>query len=353
MIVLIYIGIILAVIIGAFIIELLIAGLYPWVSVPKQPVERKAGVSAGKTIIRSSARKDVTFQVRGTPVSGWFFPPEGATSPAPCIVMAHGLGGTKNMGLDLYAARFQEAGIAVLAFDYRHTGQSGGEPRQLLWIPFQLEDCAGAVSFARSLEGIDLGRIALWGTSLGGGHAMVTAAGDDKIACVAVQCPWLDGHETAEANLANLSLKFIFRMAGHGQRDLVRSWFGLSPHKIPIIGKPGTIALMADMHAWNVLGEMAPDDYINEACARIGIRMDKYRPINHFNRIKCPVLLQAGDQDFALPPSVLKKAEQRLGDLVRVVHYPITHFDFYQGENFEKAVNDQLAFFKEHLLSKP
>ena len=35
-----------------------------------------------------------------------------------------------------------------------------------------------------------------------------------------------------------------FRMIMHGQRDLVRSWLGLSPHKIPIVGKPGSIALM-------------------------------------------------------------------------------------------------------------
>lgn len=337
----------------AFVVELLVAGLYPWVSVPKQPVERKAGTYAGKTVIRSSARKEVTFHVKGIPVSGWLFPPQGGTSRSPCIVMAHGLGGTKNMGLDLYAARFQESGMAVLAFDYRHTGQSGGEPRQLLWIPYQLEDCAGAVAFARSLEEIDAERIALWGTSLGGGHALVTAAGDDKIVCVSVQCPWLDGHETAEANLTHLSFNHTLRMVGHGQRDLVRSWFGLSPHKIPIFGKPGTIALMADLHAWDVLGEMAPDDYINEACARIAIRMDKYRPINHLSQIKCPVLLQAGDYDFALPPAVLEKAEKFLGDHVRVMHYPITHFDFYQGENFERAVNNQLDFFKEHLLSKP
>ena len=29
---------------------------------------------------------------------------------------------------------------------------------------------------------------------------------------------------------------------------------------------------------------------------------------------------------------------------------PIDHFDIYLGEHFEKAVSDQLEFFKKHLL---
>jgi|GEM_PF-1710919 len=29
--------------------------------------------------------------------------------------------------------------------------------------------------------------------------------------------------------------------------------------------------------------------------------------------------------------------------------YPIGHFDIYVGDDFEKGVGDQLAFFKKHL----
>ena len=32
-----------------------------------------------------------------------------------------------------------------------------------------------------------------------------------------------------------------------------------------------------------------------------------------------------------------------------VIYYPIGHFDIYVGENFEKAVSDQLDFFKKYL----
>lgn len=48
------------------------------------------------------------------------------------LVMAHGLGGVRQMRLDAFAERFSSAGYRCLVFDYRHFGASAGEPRQLL-----------------------------------------------------------------------------------------------------------------------------------------------------------------------------------------------------------------------------
>ena len=146
-------------------------------------------------------RLDVTFAVDGTPLKAWLYLPEDTSTPAPCIVMAHGLGGIRKMGLAKYAARFQGAGFAVLAFDYRFWGDSGGEPHGLIWIPNQLEDYAAAVAYARSRQEIDPARIALWGTSFSGGHVVVTAAEDQQIACIVAQCPGLDGHESMRNGL--------------------------------------------------------------------------------------------------------------------------------------------------------
>jgi len=352
MVVVIYLGIILAAIIAAFIIELMIVALYPNVSVPEQHLEKIPGLSQAMKINRFEMREDVNFNVNGATVRGWLFLPVGLSLRVPCIIMGHGFGGTKNMGLDSYATRFQEAGIAVLAFDYRCMGESDGDPRQLVWIPYQLEDYAAAIEYARSLKEIDPERIALWGTSLSGGHVLVTAVKDNKIASVSAQCPLLDGTAGYDQQLHQVGIKHVFRMVGHAQRDLVRSWLGLSPYKIPLVGKPGTVALMADTDAWNTFSELTPNDFVNEACARIGIRMDKYRPISQVSKIHCPVLIQACDYDRALPLNVVKKAEVLMGQLAQVIHYHIGHFDIYLGDNFEKAVNDQLAFFKKHLLNE-
>ncbi|MFA5374463.1 MAG: alpha/beta hydrolase [Dehalococcoidia bacterium] len=349
MIVITYIGIILAAILVAFIIELLIVALYPGVSAQKQSLAKRIRPQNAEAN-RSGNRKYVSFKVEGESISAWVYFPENRSSSVPCIVMGHGLGGIKNMALDSYAVRFQEAGMAVLAFDYRYLGESDGQPRQLIWIPYQLQDYAAAIEYARNLEGIDPLKIALWGTSLSGGHVIVTAARDNRIACVSAQCPLLDGSAMYEQQLHRAGIKHSLRMIVHGQRDLVRSWLRLSPHKIPLVGKQGTLAIMADIDAWNTFEELAPDDFVNEACARISLRMDKYRPIRWADKIRCPVLIQACDYDVALPLKVVEKIANRLGKLVEVIHYPIGHFDIYRGKNFETAVNDQIAFFKKHLL---
>ncbi|MFC1543399.1 alpha/beta hydrolase [Candidatus Neomarinimicrobiota bacterium] len=350
MTILLYIGIVISAIVIAYIIFMFTMALVPRGPVPAQSLE-KAAQPTGKADTRLSvAREDVTFDVKGTPVSAWLFLPEDRSAPVPCIVMGHGLGATKNSGLDVYAGRFQEAGFAVLAFDFRHLGESGGEPRQLVWIPYQQEDYAAAIAYVRGLREIDPARIALWGTSLSGGHVVVNAAQDSEIACVVAQVPLLAGDAGGMEVVRYVGLGHILRMAFvHGLRDLVRSWIGLSPHRIPIAGKPGTIAVLADAGAWDAFCQLTPDDFINEVCARIVIRMDKYHPIKYTAKVRCPVLLQACDQDIGIPLSIIEKAQQRLGNLAEVVHYPIDHFDIYLGENFERAVSDQVEFLKKHL----
>jgi fermentation-respiration switch protein FrsA (DUF1100 family) len=346
-----WLGIVIASIVALFILELLFVALYPDVRVAPQPLERIKRPQATTEINATLSRREVSFTVKGTPVSAWLFLPTGASSPVPCIIMAHGMGGTKSMGLEGYAARFQEAGLAVLAFDFRCLGTSGGEPRQLVWIPYQLEDYAAAVVYARSLKEVDPERIALWGTSLSGGHVISIAAEDKRIACVSAQVPLLDGAEAAEENFNQSDFWQGLRIVGHAQRDLVRSWLGLSPYKIPIFGKPGTVALMADEGAWEALNALAPDDYVNEACARIGIRMDKYRPITAIDKVRCPVLIQVCDKDITVPKAVLDKATDSLGPLAEVIRYPGGHFDIYMGNTMEKAADDQVNFFQRHLLS--
>jgi fermentation-respiration switch protein FrsA (DUF1100 family) len=342
---------VIGIIIGLFVLELAIVAFIPGFSVPKQRLEKTKKPPKELEAKPSQSRKDVRFKVKGTSLSAWLYLPENLTAPVPCIIMGHGLGATKDAGLEPYAIRFQEAGFAVLAFDYRHFGESEGEPRQLIWIPYQLEDYAAAINYARSLKEIDAARIALWGTSLSGGHVIVTAARDNKIACVCAQVPLLDGRASAMMayKYKRVSIGYGLRMMIHGQRDLVRSWFGLSPHKIPIVGKPGSAAVLAYSEAYEAFAELMPHDFINEACARINIRLEKYRPIKHIAKVRCPVLLQVCDKDSALPMSVVEEAEKRLGKLAEVIHYPIDHFDIYTGSNFEKSVRDQLVFFKKHL----
>ena len=334
---------------GAIIICLFVVTFVPGFEVPKQPLEQETRLANEVNPKASFIKKNVSFKVNETSLSAWLYLPEKMSAPAPCIIMGNGFGGTKDMFLESYAIRYHEAGFAVLIFDYRHFGESGGEPRQLIWIPYQLEDWSAAIAYARGLQEIDPAKIALWGTSLSGGHVIVTAAKDHQIACVVAQCPGLDGYASGEMYLKRVGIKYLLRMVMHGQRDYFRSWFGLSPHKIPIVGKPGSIACMTTQDAYDFFSKYAPANFINEVCARINIRGDKYRPVKQAQFVRCPVLLQICEDDRIVPISAAEEAEKRLGKYAEAIYYPIGHFDIYIGDNFEKAVSDQLEFFKRHL----
>ena len=121
-----------------------------------------------------ATRTDIQFPSQGLACRGWFYS-AGTDKLRPCIVMAHGFGGVKEMRLDAYAERFAAAGYHVLVFDYRHFGASDGEPRQILSIRRQHQDWRAALAHARSLPGVDAARIILWGTSFSGGHAAAVA----------------------------------------------------------------------------------------------------------------------------------------------------------------------------------
>ena len=134
-------------------------------------------------------RSKVHFEVRGTQCAAWHYP----GTNGGCVIMAGGFAVTKEPGTDLFAARFHEAGFSVLAFDYRHLGESGGRPRQVVRVREQLADWDAAISRAATLPGVDPARLAIWAFSASGGYVFPLAARDTRLAAAIAQTPNADG----------------------------------------------------------------------------------------------------------------------------------------------------------------
>ena len=294
-------------------------------------------------------RRDLDFDSQGTKCTAWLYQPESVGS-APCVVMAHGFSAVREQRLDAYAERFSQAGIAVLLFDYRYFGASGGEPRQLLSIPRQLHDWEAAISVARALPGIDSTRIALFGSSFSGGHVQTLAARHSTLAAAIAQVPLCDGLR----NLPALGLSRVMRLTMAGFRDLVGALVGLEPYRVPAVGAPGTLAALATPDAVPGFANMTPPDstWRNEVCARIFLSAGTYRPGLSASRICCPILYTIGEQDLVTPASLAHAAARR-APRAEVRSYPCGHFDVYVGSLWEKVVADQTEFLVRHLKPRP
>lgn len=295
-----------------------------------------------------SKRVDVNFPSGRAHCAGWLYLPE-ASSPAPCIVMAHGLGGTRDAGLEPFAQRFNDVGYAVLLFDYRSFGASGGEPRQVIHVGRQLEDWAAAIEHARSLPGVDPNRIALWGTSFSGGHVIEAAARDGRIAAISAQGPMMDGRASFFAALKTSGLLVTLRMGWLGVLDLLGALFGRAPRLIPLAAQIGEVAFMATHDALTGYSRIWPPNFCNGAAARFGFSIGSYRPGLAITRVKCPIHIIICEHDSVAPAAAAERVVKLAGDRAEVKRYPIGHFDVYVGDGFERAVTDQLAFFGKHL----
>ncbi len=297
-------------------------------------------------------RTDVEFRSGDALCRAWLYQPtQESAAPGtrrPCVVMAHGFGATRDASLAPYAERFSAAGMFVLLFDYRHFGTSDGEPRQLVSVRKQLEDYASAVNFARTLPGVDQQRVAAWGTSFAGGHALVSAAKIPGLAAAVAQCPMMDGVAAVRAIVGYAGIGHLLRLSWHGLRDLCGAPFGHT-HYIPTVGKPGTLAVMSSADADAGYRALAQPGFRFEVAARIALFVGLYRPVSYAAQARCPVLVQICEHDSVAPVSASEEVVKRLGALGEVKRYPIGHFDPYFGLDFERSVSDQAEFLRRHL----
>ncbi|MGV9611196.1 alpha/beta hydrolase [Nocardia xishanensis] len=286
-------------------------------------------------------RLEVSFPSGGQQCAAWLYPPAGVPKPRPLVVMGHGLGGTRDMGLDRYARRFAAAGMAVLVFDYRHFGASQGEPRQLLNIARQREDWRSAISYARTLRGIDKTRIALWGTSFGGGHVLTVAPEDDYLAAVVAQVPFTSGWASAWAKGPISSTK----VAAIAAADLLIGPLRRKPVRIRLAGRKRSAALMSAADVPEGYGRLAEESetYDPKVAARIAFPALFDSPGRHAKALKVPVFYAVADNDSIAPAKPTLKAAERTKHAV-VKRYPVGHFDVYFDDVFEQAVYDQTEF---------
>jgi pimeloyl-ACP methyl ester carboxylesterase len=299
----------------------------------------------------STKREKVRFASGGTECVAWHYP---GTNGA-CVIMAGGGGVTKEPGTDPFAGRFHDAGYTVLAFDYRHLGESGGRPRQIVPISRQLADWQAAIAFAATLQGVDPARLAIWGFSLSGGHVFRVAARNPHLAAAIAQTPNADGPAAARSSSRHQRPLALLRLTARSLRDAVGGLIGRPPLLVPLAGEPGALALLTTPDGIDSDRALNPGnrypDWQQAIAARSVLGICLYRPGRHASRIRRPLLVLVCDQDQTALAEPAASAARRAprGELVRMSggHYE----PFLDGH--EQAVDAELSFLRRHLLDHP
>jgi uncharacterized protein len=301
--------------------------------------------------------RELTFTSAGVRCAAWHLSGDGdaveTAAGRPCIVMAHGFGGTRDTGLLGYAEGFAAAGFDVLLFDYRGFGASAGTPRQRVAFRHQRADYHAAIGAARAIDGVDPERIVLWGTSYSGGHVVPVAVADGRVAAVVSLTPATDGLAALIALARHGGPRRLVPLVFHGLRDAARAVTGRTPHVIPVVGPAGSVAIIAKDGATEAYTALAGPTWRNEVCARTALEVALNRPIRFAGHVSSPMLVQIGEHDTVAPPAAAHRVAARAWRHAEVRTYPVDHFDVYDGPWHQRALADQIEFLGRHVAARP
>jgi len=285
------------------------------------------------------------FLSRGIRCAAWLTLPV-TDGPHPAVVLVHGLGATHDMMLAQYEQHFAAAGIATLAFGYRNTGKSEGEPRQHIWLPNQRDDVHAALAYLRARPEVDTARLGLWGTSLGGMNVVRVAAARTDVSVAVVQCPIVHGPGAAR----RLGMSSALRITPAIVEDALRAIAGRGRRYVPIVGSPGSNAMVTALGAaagWN--STLAPGaTFDNRIAAADAVALVVTSALRHAHRVTAPLLVCVCDRENLMNPRFATAVASRAPKgMAR--HYDSDHFAIYHPPLVSDVLADQTAFLKEHL----
>lgn len=290
---------------------------------------------------------EITFDSHGTTCAARHWTGVGSAletdAGRPVVVMAHGLAGTVDSGLVPFAEALAEAGMDVVAFDYRGFGASQGSPRQRVRVADQVDDYRAAVAAAQRLPGVDASRVVLWGVSLAGGHVLQVAVGRDDVAAVVSLTPLVDGLAAARHAVGHHRPSTMVRSTVSGVRSRVSGARGGQPVTMPVVARPGEVGALTLDGCYEDYLSIAGPTWVNEVDADVALELGSRDPAKAAKQLRVPMLVQIADFDRSAPPRAAAKAAFSARAEVR--HYPCDHFDVWPGKQwFDAASSHQVSF---------
>jgi len=317
-----------------------------------------------KTNLNLQAGKNsINFLSENVKIAGDLFLPKDYDKNAKysAIVVVAPASGVKEQTVGIYAKKLSEKGYVTLAFDHRTYGESEGEPRAMENGPMKVEDIKNAVTFIRTIPGVDREKVAELGICSGAGYSIKTACFDARIKSVATVSGFIDFIDYGLSG----GTQYMYQLSGDKisqfQQQIkiasnARQKYYETGEVVKVIGMPEKNAGMGEF--WN----RAADYYRNPKRGgavktytpmRAAISLDSryfFNPTEHMELMRGkPLLAIAGSKALTAYYSQLAVSKAK-GDKEFFKIEGAHHFDLYDGEKYvNQAVIKLDKFYKRTL----
>lgn len=286
----------------------------------------------------------VKFFSEGVEIVGDWYAAAGGDRPV--VVLCHGFTGVKGMVMPDVAARFAAAGYHTLAFDYRFFGGSGGAPRGRVIPLEQIRDIRAAITYVQSRAEVDPSRVALWGTSFGGGNAVCAAAQDDRVRCVVANVGVMRGRRWLRSLRGPEQWYQLLDRIEDDRRDRVLTGTSADVNPFEIMPVDEQTVPFIRAH-WADVPNLPRTITLESAEAVL-----EHDPQSVIGRVSPrPLLLLAVERDQIVPNEETVEAFAAAGEPKKLVWLPrrLGHWGSYVGEGFDMVMAETLAWFDQWL----
>ncbi|GAA1845012.1 alpha/beta hydrolase [Pseudonocardia ailaonensis] len=301
----------------------------------------------GETESPGFAVETVRFFSEGLGLEADLFVPGGITDARPAVLVLGGFGSVRDRLGARYAREFARAGYPTLTFDYRGFGGSEG-PRGRLVQNEQLQDIGNALTWLEHEPRVDADRLAVWGVSNGGAHALSIAARDERVKVMVGQNGYADGRKLVlDRPTGPDPDRFFARLAEDRRRRVFEGAGALVP-ATEILDSPDTQRYVARMNEEHPgFAALVPWGTAEDTLS--------YRPLDVVHLIeRTPSLLVAAEHDDLTLAAEYRKAFDLIPAPKRWECLPCHHYDMYTGRWFKVSARLALDWFREHLsLDRP
>lgn len=246
-----------------------------------------------------------------------------------------------------YAEEMADRGHAVLAFDFRNWGKSGGNQRQLENPINKTQDIIAAANFLTTRDEVDANKITGLGICASAGYMVDAAAQSEDIKAIALVAPWLHnqeivnqvyGGEESVQNLIAIAQEAQAKYESTGELSL-----------IPAASMTDENAVMYQAPYYTETDRGMIPEYVNEFNLASWEGWLTYDPIATANELDKPVKI-IHSEAAAIPQGAQEFYSLLSGEKEQLWLDGVTQFDFYDNPEAVTTASDAVSdYFEQNL----